>query len=134
MSPEERLQQFMDAMKEWELKTFTLEPETEEFRAAAGAALQAIFNTHLSAKGKDLKHWGTRLASGSASSPPQYDQELIKTEDGPKPSTVYAYTKHRTTPRKWWRYAIITGADGDPRIDDLKSTYVEGGEWGRGMY
>jgi hypothetical protein len=106
---------------------------SEQDCAVARSALSAIYEESLSEKAKGPKKWGMRLAGPVSGDPPQYDQEVTGVEPGPR-STSYVLTKHRTLPKMVWRYSVVTEADRDPRIDDLRVRAGESTDWKAGMY
>jgi len=138
MTPSDRVTQFVASMADWERKTYSVMTSGsvpgEQELAPARASLHTIYDEHLTERAKGPEKWGMRLTALAPSSPPQYDQELTGTEDGPKPSVAYVLARHRVATHKSYRYSVVLDAKGKPLIDDIRVAYVEGGDWKRCPY
>ena len=142
MTPEERVRAFLDAMTAWEpraqraITTGVSAAEDESLKAA----LRAIYDEHLSDKGKAPARFGRNLAGPgpTVQDPPKFDQDVQRVEDGPKKSLFYVMTKPRHDPNTGWRFTVAVDAKGVPRIDDLHGAPMrEGklvGEWAKFGY
>jgi hypothetical protein len=145
MTPDERVRRFLEAMTAWErdaYPTITNGLSTAGFDsspdlAAAVAALQAIFDAHLTDKGKSDDRFGRRWANRRripvVQTPPQYDQVVASVESTSKKTTFHVVTTHRTIPASSWRYTVVVDASGEPRIDDLRGR-VGASDWKRYSY
>jgi hypothetical protein len=133
MKPEERVLRFCDAMADWERRALVAlkTADSPESRKGAYDRLVAIFDEHLSEKGKKPSSFGQRLGGGprlgggSASEPPQYAQVLERVEGG-RGGLVYVVTRSGPggMPNTRWRYAVRVDAAGECRIDDARACVV----------
>ena len=125
MTPDARVTLFLNAMVKLERRVYKRIGKTTPAEAATlKKELEVILRENVSTKGMGPKRFGMNLTSGlSASDPPQYDQEVLGVEDGPKSSTFYVVTKHRKDPNRIWRYVVID-AKGSLAIDEVQSRWL----------
>jgi len=128
MSPEERVLAFTKAMFEWERKVFRgFEKSTREDNQQAAKELRAIYDDHLSEKGKGLKEFGRKIhpkyGTPVSVSDGQYAQALLRVDRGPRKSPVYVIT---TGARDFtaYRYKVVIDAEGVPWIDEMRACVV----------
>jgi hypothetical protein len=126
MTPEERVRLFLHAMAEWERRTYPAFPKaSEEDMRGWVRELRDIYAAHLTETGRGPKNWGkkihpTRDIPTNSSHPPQYDQEIVRTEPTKKKNIVLVVTKSRWNPMNAYRFKVITGEDGVPFIEEQR--------------
>ncbi len=122
MTPEKRVQLFLNAMTKWEKRVFPrLDDSTPKKDKIFQKELEAIYQEHLSTTGWSRKRFGMNLEGGlSAQDPPKFDQEVIKVEETAKRSVFRVTTRPRQDPGMLWRFIVSVDAKGVPRIDDLE--------------
>ena len=106
MTPEERVRLFLDAMHEWERRVFpkAVRATDAEMKAWVGE-LRAIFDAHLTAKGKGPKNWGKKIrtqrrTSTRACQTGSTDQEIVHiVEPFPKKKTSFHVSRRRAETR-----------------------------------
>jgi hypothetical protein len=131
MTPEERVRLFLTAMTQWEPTAVrAVTSGTAAEKEAIRSSLQAIYEEHLSTKGKSAARFGRNLVGPgpSVQDPPKFDQEVAKTESGPKKGVVYVTAKPRKDPNTAWRFTVVVDAKGDAKIDDLHGAPMRNGE------
>ncbi len=143
MKPEERVRLFLDAMKAWERRVYPKFGKATDAEMQAWAnELRGIFDQHLTAKGKGPKGWGkkihpTRGIPTNVSLPSQYDQDIVRVENGPTKSSFYVVTQR---PKMFtaFRFKVIVDKAGVPWVDEQRWCVIAKGkmteEWQTGLH
>ena len=143
MTPDDRVRLFLDAMTQWERRVFP------ELTTAAQAQmkrwtdeLRAIFDAHLTIKGKGPKHWGRKIhptkGVPTSVSDRQYDQEIVRVDPGPTKSSCFVVARPRRDPNTAYRFKVVIDKAGVPWVDEQRWCVVVDGkmteDWKPGLH
>jgi hypothetical protein len=143
MTPEERVQLFLDAMSGWERRVF---PKFVKANAAQmkrwADELRAIFDAHLTAKGKGPRGWGKKIhptkGVPTSVSDRQYDQEIVRVDPGPTKSSFFVIARPRQDPNTAYRFKVVADKAGVFWVDEQRWCVVAQGkmteDWKPGLH
>jgi hypothetical protein len=133
MTAEQRVRLFLDAMAAWERRVFRAFTHADAAQKAQWVVeLRAIYDAHLTAKGKGPKAWGKKIHPTkhvvTNVSDGQYDQNIVRVDPGPTKSSSFVIGVPRRNPNTAYRFKVVVDKAGEPRVDELRWCVVVNGE------
>ena len=144
LTPEERVRLFLDAMNEWERRVFPRAVGATDAQMKGWVAeLRAIFDAHLTEKGKGPKNWGKKIHPTkdvfTSVSDQQYDQAIVRVEPVPKrKAKFYVFTTARRDANTAYRFTVVVDEHGVPLVEEQRWCVVVNGtptgDWKSGLH